>query len=448
MNYHLIGWNGASLSGIRQLLEAEGQRVTGTDERTTGHGPDKLPADVDLVIYSDAITPGSAGWPELAAARDRGLPTQRRIEFIADRMLGHTGIAVAGAHGKSTTTALIGWILAQAGLDPTVFIGADLPQFGGSARSGRGQYVVSEACEWNKQFLALRPEVLVVTTIDREHIDTYPAGVPEIMEHFAQAAMNVAAGGCVIANHDDPLVRHALEGITTSVHWFGRSDQLEYTVRSIEHVPNGTLAITLVVKGNQTQPLISSLVGDHQALNVAAAFAAIDQLGVDRSATAAGIQSFPGLKRRFEVYRDDAQLTVVDDYAHHPAEVAATLVAARQRYPHRRVVSIFQPHLAERTTDLFDEFVAALKRSDLVVVVDSYEPAGRHVRPDAKTSHDLTIALRQAGAQAIDGGTVAATVAHLSGIVAPHDVVITLGATDIWRAAEALTVWQSRARQG
>ncbi len=440
MHYHLIGIGGSSMSGIARLLREEGQHVTGTDEQTTGHGPHLLPATVDVVVYNEAITPGSSGWPELEAARTRGLTTQRRIEFIAERMGHHYGMAIAGAHGKSTTSALIAWILFEAGEDPTMFIGADLPAFGGSARSGQGRFVVVEACEWNKQFLLLRPNALVITTIDREHLDTYPGGEGEIVAAFHAAATNVPSDGFIVANHDDYLVRRALAGVDRPTHWFGRSTEATYRIVTVETQRSGALRVKLEIDGH-VEELISPLVGEHHALNLAAAFAAVTELGIDRATIVRSVQTFPGLTRRFERYRDDKIVTIVDDYAHHPTEIGATLRAARQHYPNRRIVAVFQPHLSERTTDLFGEFVAAFQLADQVVIAPTYEPPGRVQIPNAKTSAELVAALKTAGtsAMAITSSEAAATT--VGRLLKVGDVVLTIGATSIWQVAAALRLW-------
>ncbi len=440
-HYHLIGLLGASLSGIANLLRAEGHVVTGSDERTTGHGADRLPAELDVVIYSEAVTPGSAGWPELEAARARGVPCLRRIEFIAARMAGRTGVAVAGAHGKSTTTALIGWILAEAGADPTVFIGADLPAFGGSGRAGKGRFVVTEACEWNRQFLALHPTVLVMTNIDREHLDTYPGGEAEIIANFHQLASQVQTDGLIVANGDDPLVRTALDDAPAPIRWVGRSDGSSDQITAVDQTPTGQLQITVNLQHAGPKVLISPLVGDHQAINSVLAVTATQHVGVSLEIASQALRTFPGLNRRFERVRDDAVLTVVDDYAHHPTELGATLRAARARYPGRRLVAAFQPHLSERTTDLFDRFVAALSLADRTLVLDTYEPAGRHVRPDAKQSPELAAAISARGGSAAASGTVAATETALRAELRSGDVLLTLGAGHANQLDEPFRIW-------
>jgi len=437
MHYHLIGIGGSSMAGIAHVLTNSGNTVSGTDERTTGHGAEKIPANTETVIYSEAVTPGSAGFAELESARSRGLPTLRRIEFIEQQMANHTGIAIAGAHGKSTTTALIGWCLVAANQDPTVFIGADLTAFGGSARSGLGDYVVSEACEWNRQFLVLHPTILVITSVDREHLDTYPGGIEDVEAAFMQAAAHVRPNGFVVANADDSRVRETLRETTQRIIWIGTANDATYQITNAAMVDGG-LAFNLREPNGTEQSYTTPLVGQHHAMNAAACVAVLRELGIEASVIQHGLASFPGLKRRFERYRSDSELVIIDDYAHHPAEVAATIQGARAAYPNRRLIAVFQPHLSQRTTDLFAEFVDALAQADQVVLLTTYEPAGRAHVVNAKTSHDLAIALTDLDTPVLEATDNDSAVKALGQLLRKGDVCLVMGATSVWRVAAAL----------
>lgn len=425
------------MAGIHHVLEQTGHVVTGTDERTTGHGAEKIPKEADVVIYSEAITRGSAGFGELEAARARGIPTLRRIEFIARIMDGATGVAVSGAHGKSTTTALVGWALVQADKDPTVFIGADVTAFGGSARAGHGPYVVSESCEWNKQFLVLHPTEFIITSIDREHLDTYPGGLPDIIAAFRQAAMNVVPNGHVLANADDIHIREALHDVDRSIVYVGYSDDAMYRLSTVS-MDSGTLRFSLEFPGGQTDVYESSLVGVHHAMNAALAIATLHELRVDPDRVKQAIASFPGLKRRFERFIDTPEMAVIDDYAHHPAEIAATIAAAKARYNDRRLIAVFQPHLSQRTTDLFPEFVDALQAANQVVLLDTYEPAGRAHVPNARTSADIAAELANRNVIVHHVASNESAIELIQQEYEPGDVVLTMGATTVWKVAEAV----------
>ncbi len=438
MHYHIIGVGGSSLSGIARLLRAEGHEVSGTDQQTTGHGPHHIGSTVDAVLYSEAVTPQSAGYEELMSARERGLPTLRRIEFIAQRMEGKTGIAVASAHGKSTTTAQIAWSLTEAGADPAAFIGADLSAFGGSARSGKGKIVVAEACEWNRQFLALKPTIAVITTIDEEHLDTFPGGQSEIIEQFRLFASQVEADGFIVANADDQNVVEALTGISRRIVWFGRAKRAVYRQTLIEQTANGQLGVGVLDASDQAHYLVSPLVGVHHATNLLASFAVLAELHQPVTTVLQSVTSFPGIKRRFERYRDDSALTVIDDYAHHPTEVAATVRATRTRYPNRRIVAVFQPHTSERTTDHFEAFLSAFRLADWTIIADTYEPEGRVVPEHARSSDDVVRALRAAGSVSELGGTLAETESRVRAGLRFGDVVLIMGATKIWTLAKPL----------
>ena len=429
------------MSGIARMLRSEGHTVTGTDAKTTGNGAHLLPNEVDVVIYTEAVLSNPAGAEELATAKERGVKTLRRIDFIAERMQGKISIAIAGAHGKSTTTAMIGWSLTEAKKDPTVFIGADMEAFGGSARGGAGMYVVTEACEWNKQFLDLHPTVLVLTTIDREHLDTYPGGIEDVKRTFRQFAEQVDPKGFIVANGDDENLRSALSEIDRTVVWFGLSEELDYRITSI--TTDGPLLEIGLMRQHETASFYTShQVGKHHTVNIIATVVALLELEISPRVVQESVTSFPGLKRRFERYRDDEQLTVVDDYAHHPTEILATLTAAKQRYPDRRIVCVFQPHLSQRTTDLFNEFIEALSVADKVFVAETFEPAGRVLPENAKKSIDLVVSLREKSVDAVESFGLDQTISIVENDVRLHDVVITVGATNIWKVAEALSTWK------
>ncbi|HUP18552.1 MAG TPA: UDP-N-acetylmuramate--L-alanine ligase [Gemmatimonadota bacterium] len=435
---HFMGIGGAGMCALAEILLDRGLVVTGCDLRPgaaaphltalgaqihTGHSPDHLHPD-DGVVVSSAI---QAQEPEVVAARERGHPIVRRAEMLGALMTGSPGIAVAGTHGKSTTTAMIGAVLEAAGWDPTVMVGGRMRDRGGNVRIGRGEWLVAEADEFDRSFLALSPRHAVVTNVEVDHLDTY--GTPQAYRAaFAEFVGQVTAGGVVVVGADDPGARSLpiSDGIRRTT--FGLGEHAD--VRATDLLDGEMESrFTLVLAGEPAGEVVLGLPGRHNVRNALAAAAIGWALDVDPGAIRDGLTRVRGIERRFEIVRTGVDLTIIDDYAHHPTEVEAALATARRSFPGRRLVAVFQPHLYSRTRDLAEEFGRSLAAADVVFVMPIY-PAREAPIPGV-TAELVSRAARAAGAaEVIDLGE-ADEARLVAARLAPGDVVVTMGAGDI-----------------
>jgi UDP-N-acetylmuramate--alanine ligase len=445
---HFVGIGGAGMSGIAEILLEYELEVSGCDQASSeatdrlrrlgarvyeGHSPEHL-ADVELVVISSAVANAN---PEVQAARLLGIPVVRRAEMLGELMRLKYGIAVAGTHGKTTTTSLVGTVLTEAALDPTVIVGGRLRLSGTGARLGRSQYLVAEADEFDRSFLRLTPVIAVVTTIDRDHLDTY-RDLGEIADAFVTFASRVPFFGRVIVCLDDPEVRHILPRIADRrIVTYGLSPQAELSAVDVEALPWGSRFAVRSLRGGLLGQIELPIPGRHNVLNALAAVGVALTLRIGWDVIAGALAGFKGVHRRFEPMGTWRGAAVVDDYAHHPTEVAATLEAARQTFPRARVHAVFQPHLFSRTRDLAEEFGNALLGADRAVVTDVY-PSREAPQPGV-TGELVVAAARQAGHRNV------AYCAHwhdvppvLAADVAEGDVVLTMGAGDINRLASHL----------
>jgi len=452
---HFIGVGGTGMCGLAEVLLRMGYVVSGSDltrtdvtDRLAEHGVDvrighsaRHVKGADLVVVSTAIGRGN---PEVRAARRLGLPTLRRGEMLAEVMRLHHGIAVAGSHGKTTTTSMAGHLLAEAGLDPTVVVGGRLKMIGGNARLGQGRYLVAEADESDGSFLDLSPVVAVITNIDREHLDYYQ-DLREIRRAFLKFMRRIPFYGLAVVCGDDPNVRGLLPGMRKRVLSYGFGP--ENNLRALELEASGTgQRFAVEYQGARLGTARLGVPGRHNVLNALAAFAVGIELGVEASVCLSALGSFEGVGRRFETRGEVEGVRVVDDYGHHPTEIAAVLATARDVHPGRLVV-VFQPHRYTRTAALAREFAEVLRGADLLVLADIYA-AGE--RPLAGVSADLILdALRVLSSQEVvrvkgraDGpDTIAA-------LLRPGDFVLTLGAGDVSRWGDAILERYQELRTG
>ena len=445
---HFVGIGGAGMSGIAEILLEYELAVSGCDQVSSevterlrrlgatiheGHSPEHL-QDAEIVVISSAVAEGN---PEVQAARLRGIPVVRRAEMLGELMRLKYGIAVAGTHGKTTTTSLIGTVLTEAALDPTVIVGGRLRLSGTGARLGRSQYLVAEADEFDRSFLRLTPVIAVVTTIDRDHLDTY-RDLEEIADAFVTFASRVPFFGRVIVCLDDPQVRHILPRLADRrVVTYGMSPQAELSAIDVEALSWGSRFTVRSLRAGLLGQIELPIPGRHNVLNALAAVGVGLSLRIGWDDMAAALAGFKGVHRRFEPMGSWRGAAVVDDYAHHPTEVAATLDAARQTFPRARIHAVFQPHLFSRTRDLALEFGNALLGADRAVVTDVYP--SREAPLPGVTGELVVDAARQSGHRNVFYCTHWRDVPPvLAAGVAPGDVVLTLGAGDINRLASAL----------
>jgi UDP-N-acetylmuramate--alanine ligase len=440
---HFVGVGGIGMSGIAELLVNLGYRVHGSDARRSettdrlaslgvqvsiGHEPEHV-GDADVVVVSSAVAPDN---PELVAARAAHIPVIPRAEMLAELMRLRVGIAVAGAHGKTTTTSMIALMLERSGLDPTAVIGGRLSAFGSNARLGRGQFMVAEADESDRSFLKLSPTFAVITNIDREHMDTY-GSFSRLVDAFGDFADRVPFYGAVIGCADDPAVRDLLPRLTRRTITYGFSAEAD--VRGSDPVSNGVdgscrvhYRVHGVPDGAGEGTLTLPVPGRHNLQNALAAVAVGLDLGVSFERIRAALSEFRNAERRYQTLGVAAGVRVVDDYAHHPTEIAAVLQAARDGQP-SRIVAVFQPHRYTRTRDLQDDFGPALAAADVVVLADIY-PAGEPLIPDV-TLESLARAVRRSVRELHVVHELADLPQVVASLVKPGDLVLTLGAGSI-----------------
>lgn len=442
---HFAGIGGAGMCGLAELLHREGLEVSGCDLQASeatarlqqlgipvaiGHDPSHL-AGADVLVISSAVPATS---PEVEAARGAGVPVIRRAEMLGEVSRLKWTVAVAGTHGKTTTTSLTGHVLTEAGLDPTVAVGGRVHLLGAHARLGRSQYLVCEADEYDRSFLALYPVLAVITNVEAEHLDTY--GTVEAMEDaYVEFAGRTPFYGATIACLDDPGVRRLLPRLGRRIVTYGESPQAEVSARGVVLTPAASRC-RVVARGEDLGPLEVPLPGRHVLANALAAMAVALEVGVPYPSAAAAIAAFTGVARRFERKGERNGVILVDDYAHHPTEVAATLAAARQAFPSSRLVAVFQPHLYSRTQSFARQFGEALLGADLVLVLPVY--AARE-QPVPGVTHQLVVdAARRSGHRhVVPCDSFEAARSTLDAAVREGDVVLTLGAGNVVRLGEA-----------
>ncbi|MBC7808265.1 MAG: UDP-N-acetylmuramate--L-alanine ligase, partial [Akkermansiaceae bacterium] len=460
---YFVGIGGAGMSAIAQVLAERGRTIRGADPGIsaavkarleavgatiyTGHDAANVGADVSAVVVSDAIPQAN---PEVIAAKERGIPIYRRPEVLGAIVNAGRGIAIAGTHGKTTTTGMVASILMAANLDPTVLIGGDLPLIGGNARNGKGEFVVAESCEAYDGFLYLHPEVAVVLNIEADHLD-YHGTEQHVFDSFKRFIGQVNPKGLVVFCEEDAKTLDVINKWSDAKFAKSESDSVGVSSYSIESgslyeatnvrtekngmsfdIVSGVHVYAMGHNPRRPQARIRlSVPGRHNMLNALAAFAVAQGIGVPVGDIVRGLESFTGTGRRFERLGEVGGVTVIDDYAHHPTELRATLSAARSAFPGRRIVAVFQPHLPSRTRDLMGEFAESLAHefADAVFVTDIY--LAREQPIAGVTSGVLADAIDALADQPEIIRYVpnkADLPEHLAAFVQPGDVVITLGA--------------------
>ena len=450
---HFVGIGGSGMSGIAEVLLTLGYAVSGSDlaQNTATRRLAQLGAsiafehaaanlgDADAVVVSAAVR---ADNPEVLAARARRIPVVQRALMLAELMRLKQGVAIAGTHGKTTTTSLVASVLAEGGLDPTFVIGGRLNAAGSNARLGSGDFIVVEADESDASFLHLQPVVAVVTNIDADHMETYQHDFPRLQQAFIRFLHNLPFYGSAVLCADDTHVREIVPFVSRPLVTYGTRD--DALVRATGIVLGEQSRFEVLRQGRAPLPVSLNLPGRHNVLNALAAVAVATELGIGDAAIQKALAGFRGVGRRFQRYGEvsigdaaGARFTLVDDYGHHPAEIEATLEAARAAYPGRRIVLVFQPHRYTRTRDLFEDFVRVLRKADVLVLAEVY-PAGE-VPIAGADGRSLARAIAGAGApepafvERIGDLDLAIRLA-----VRPGDVVLTMGAGSIGGVAAQL----------
>jgi UDP-N-acetylmuramate--alanine ligase len=439
---HFVGIGGIGMSGIAEILLDQGFRVSGSDraasdntermqelgaEMFIGHKASNVGSDVDALVYSSAVP---ADNPELVEARRRKIPVIRRAEMLAEVMRLKYGIGIAGTHGKTTTTSMVSLVLMEGGVDPTVIVGGRLRGLAGSnARLGKGEFIVVEADEYDRSFLSITPTIAVLTTLETDHLDCY-RDLEDIKAAFVQFAGKVPFYGFVVLCLDEPALQDIMPTIKKKIITYGLTGQSDLQAVDIVHKQNLS-SFTVIKHGAELGSVTIQIPGNHNVLNALAAITVGLELGVPFAKVKTGIEKFTGVFRRWEIKGEVNGITVIDDYAHHPTEIKATLAGAKAGW-RRRVVCVFQPHLYTRTRDFYDDFGRAFFNADVLVLTDVY-PAREE--PIQGVSGELIAnAAREFGHKQVHYVPAKTEVpAFLSSIVKPGDMVITMGAGDIWK---------------
>ncbi|MBV8056601.1 MAG: UDP-N-acetylmuramate--L-alanine ligase [Deltaproteobacteria bacterium] len=450
---HFVGIGGVGMGGIAEVLLNQGYAVSGSDiaanamtqrlqglgvKIAIGHNPQHVQG-ADVVVVSSAVATSN---PEVEAARQLRLPIVPRAQMLAELMRFHRGIAIAGTHGKTTTTSLIASVLAEAGLDPTFVIGGRLNQAGTHARLGASQYFVAEADESDASFLLLLPTIAVVTNIDPEHLDYYGT-MQRVREAYLNFINRVPFYGIAVLGIDSINVRGLLPAIRKPIVTYGVSPDAD--LRAEEIVIGGlSTRFEVIHKGELVGRVTIPLPGHHLALNALAAISVAFQLGIDFGIAARALAAFSGISRRFEIKGAAAGRIILDDYAHHPEEVRATLRAARAAFQ-RRIVTVFQPHRYTRLRDLFDDFLGAFDDTDVLYLMEVYA-AGEDPMPDvsARRLYEGMRARGHLNVHYLAGESE--PVLRLIRETADGDLLITLGAGDVYKLGEDLLALLAQAR--
>ncbi len=460
---HFVGIGGSGMSGIAEVMLSLGYAVQGSDLKTNkqtrrlesqgakifiGHAANHI-RDADAVVVSSAVDETN---PEVAAAREQLMPVVSRAEMLAELMRFRYAIAVAGTHGKTTTTSLVASVLAEGGLDPTFVIGGRLKSADANARLGEGDYLVAEADESDASFVHLKPMLSIVTNLDADHMSTYDGDIEKLRSSFIEFLHNLPFYGLAVVCTDDAGVNEVLGDIGRSVTTYGTNEDADIRAVNVEFNED-TTEFDVVRSSKAEQDLGDTqsvhqmlhvklrLPGMHNVRNSLAAIAVADELQIGDDAVVAALEKFEGIDRRFQNLGDvrtkGGTVTIVDDYGHHPTEVAATLAAAKSGYPERRVVLVFQPHRYTRTRDLMDDFASVLSEADALVLLDVYA-AGEDPIPGAD-GRSIARAVRTRGAiEPVFVEQLEDLAGVLEDVLTEGDLVLTMGAGDIGAYAQTL----------
>ena len=447
---HFIGIGGISMSGLAEILLKEGFPVSGSDSHASaltehleragariciGQAASNIPEDCKLVVYTAAIHPDN---PEYREAKRRGIPMLSRAELLGQLMRNYqTSIAVAGTHGKTTTTSMIASILLEEDADPTISVGGILPSIGGNIRVGGSEMFLTEACEYTNSFLHFFPTIGIILNIEEDHMDFFK-DLNDIRRSFRRFAELLPVEGLLIINSDIPDYEEITEGLTCRVVTFGSSPDADYRAENTAYDTFGHPSFDLIrkIEKDGRRPRFSLKVpGEHNVCNALASIALADALRIPEAAVEKGLLSFTGTDRRFQYKGEVNGVTIIDDYAHHPTEIRATLHAAAH-YPHRELWCVFQPHTYSRTKAFLKEFAEALSLADHVVLADIY--AARETDTLGISSRDLERELAALGADVYYFPTFAEIEKFLSEKCMHGDMCITMGAGDVINIGEDL----------
>ena len=447
IHIHFIGIGGISMSGLAEILLEEGFTVSGSDSKESpltkklesegaiihyGQRAENISDGIDCVVYTAAINKAN---PELMEAVARKIPMLTRAELLGQLMKNYkTPIAVSGTHGKTTTTSMISHILLAADLDPTISVGGILKAIGGNIRVGKSETFITEACEYTNSFLHFYPKISVILNIEEDHLDFFK-DLEDIRHSFHQFAALLPSDGTLIINGDIDNYQEIYDRLDCNVITYGSSDMLDYSASNITYDEKGLVAFDLIKNGKVVDHIQLSVTGDHNVSNALASIATAELLQIPMETIKKGILSFSGTDRRFEYKGTFNGVTVVDDYAHHPTEIRATLTAA-QKYPHKRLVLVFQPHTYSRTKAFLDDFAEVLSMADVIVLADIF--AAREQNTFGVSSKDILERLTAKGKDAHYFPSFEEIEKFLLKNCMNGDLLITMGAGNVVEIGESL----------
>ncbi|MHC4125140.1 MAG: UDP-N-acetylmuramate--L-alanine ligase [Planctomycetota bacterium] len=450
---HFIGAGGIGMSGLAQIAIENNAIVTGSDQDCSpvteklsrfganlqiGHSPDNIADDTDVVVISAAIKQDN---PELKKARQRNCKVYKYAQMLGQIMNRCEGIAIAGTHGKSTTAGWLVYVLKQAGMDPCFIIGARIGQLDSSCGVGQGDYFVAEACEYDRSFLNLKPKIAAVLNIEADHLDYY-RDEDEIVDAFRQFALGISPGGVLIANGQDSNVARIIKQLPPDLRreTFGLDQGYDFHADNIQ-LNNGLYSFEVYYRDRLLGPGRISLPGTHNILNALAVVAVCVNAGMEGERAVNLLEGFTGIDRRLSLKGRFGGITILDDYAHHPTEIKASLQAIRQRYHAERLFCVFQPHQYSRTRFLLDDFAESFKLADVTVLPEIYFIRDSESAKKQVNSKMLVDKICSSGTEAIFIDGFGRIVDYLKKNMSSGDVVVTMGAGDIWKVADEYIQW-------
>ncbi len=451
--FHFIGAGGIGMSGLAQLLIRHNGVVSGSDQTASdvienlcrmgadiriGHSAENLNPKTDAIVISAAIKEDN---PELKLARQKGLKVYKYAQMLGELMNLYDGIAISGTHGKSTTGGWLVWLLKQARAEPNFIIGAKISQLDSSSGIADGRYFVAEACEYDRSFLNLQPKIACILNIEADHLDYYKDEA-EIVAAFKQFTREIKANGVLIANGQDSNVAKVIHNLPTSLRCetFGLDENCNFYAQNIR-LNNGLYAFDIYHDGKLLGATKISLPGRHNILNALAVVAMAINVGLPAEQILELLSNFTGIDRRLMLKEEIGGVTVLDDYAHHPTEIRASLAAVRQKYQPGRIWCIFQPHQYSRTRFLLDDFSESFKLADVTIVPEIYFVRDSQAERKEINSQILVERMRAKGTKAIFIDGFDRICDYLKKKVSPGDLVVTMGAGDIWKVADEYIQW-------
>jgi len=447
-NVHCIGIGGVGLSAIAEILIARGYNVSGSDMNESdmtkhltslgatiyiGHRAENV-ENAELIVYSAAIAPEN---PEIVRAKEKGIPLAGRAEILGTLMNEfEESIAISGTHGKTTTTSMVSLILEHAKLEPTILVGGQLAEIGGNVKVGHSKYFVTEACEYRDSFLELKPMIEVILNIDSDHLD-YFKDIEHIVKSFDKFAKAVPPNGKIIAYDANPFVNQVIKD-RPNVITYGYNVNCTYYITDVKFDENGMPSFHINYEKNDLGEIKLSIPGEHNILNASAAFACCHQLGVATEIIASTLEKFTGTQRRFDIIGvTDSGVKLVDDYAHHPTEIKATLSAA-ENIPHNRLWCLFQPHTYTRTLALFDQFAEAFEKADVLILADIYAAREKDIYEISSDKLADAIKKEHPHKEVYYMDNFRTIADYVKDHATKGDLVITMGAGDIYKVGEMI----------